>query len=118
MLGYFYASLLLERERNARELLIHMCSFGGSQSPLASAECLKSMVSTQFQVEDAVRLFILPFLLLRLFPIYFIYRFGSVLMLPRHQLYLISHYVLKCYPVNGTARKRRTCATKLLVDRR
>ncbi len=54
MLGYFYESLLLERERNTRELLIHMCSFGGSQSPFASAECLKSMVNTQFQVEDAV----------------------------------------------------------------
>ena len=54
MLGYFYESLLLERERNTRELLIHMCSFGSSQSPFASAECLKSMVNTQFQVEDAV----------------------------------------------------------------
>ena len=41
-LGYFLENLWDARDRKSRELLIHMCSFGSSHAPLASAECFKS----------------------------------------------------------------------------
>ena len=41
-LGYFLENLWNKGERASRELLVHMCSFSGSQSPLAAAECFKS----------------------------------------------------------------------------
>jgi hypothetical protein len=33
---------LLRRDRKSRALLVHLCSFGGSQDPIASATCFQS----------------------------------------------------------------------------
>jgi hypothetical protein len=33
---------MLRRDRKSRALLVHLCSFGGSQDPIASATCFQS----------------------------------------------------------------------------
>jgi hypothetical protein len=33
---------MLHRDRKSRALLVHLCSFGGSQDPIASATCFQS----------------------------------------------------------------------------
>jgi hypothetical protein len=55
VLGYFYANLVKEEERLARDLIIHMCSFEGSMAPIASAACLK-MVPRSLMINEAIRL--------------------------------------------------------------
>ena len=40
-LGYSLESLTSEQERYSRAQLLHMCSFHGSQSPLAAAQCFR-----------------------------------------------------------------------------
>jgi hypothetical protein len=40
-LGYALDSLSNDKERFSRAQLLHMCSFHGSQSPLASAQCFR-----------------------------------------------------------------------------
>jgi hypothetical protein len=41
--GYFASSLSLESERKSRALLLHMCSYHGSDYPLAAAYCYRTV---------------------------------------------------------------------------
>lgn len=41
--GYFHTSLSLDSERKSRSLLLHMCSYHGSDYPLAAAYCYKTV---------------------------------------------------------------------------
>lgn len=54
-LGYFLDSLWDARDRKSRELLLHMCSFSGSQDPIASAECFRAAPNA-LEHDDAARM--------------------------------------------------------------
>jgi hypothetical protein len=55
VLGYFYGNLMKDDEKQARDLMIHMCSYEGSMAPLASSHCLK-MVPRSLMYDEAIRL--------------------------------------------------------------
>lgn len=54
-LGYFQENIIEDSDWTSRELLISLCSFSDSQSPLAAAECYKS-VPAALDHDDAVRM--------------------------------------------------------------
>lgn len=54
-LGYFLNTITLRADRQSRDLLISMCSFGSSSSPLMAAECIKAS-SFALDHDDAVRM--------------------------------------------------------------